>query len=311
MDLNTLFKSFLGSIFAVMFLGSAVTANAGGQLTSPIPDWTGGAVTCKVAQLILENELDYEVKTVSMPAGANVWEALAAGDMDYACEGWPSYNSSKEIMMKEYGGDGSVVKLGNVGVIGNSTYYVPRYFIDEVAPDLKSYAQLNQYKEHFATLETGGKGRLIACPTPAWECDDQKRLDLLGVDFVAVELGTEAASWAEAQGAYARKEPFLLYAWEPHWIHAALDLVPIELPAHDLEKWPATGWAEDVTWNYGNPDFAKENPDAAALLGNMNLTNSEQAKMILAVDEDGRDIDEVVAEWLAANEDIWRLWLQQ
>jgi len=151
-----------------------------------------------------------------------------------------------------------------------------------------------------------------ACPTPAWECDDQKRLDLLGVDFVAVELGTETASWAEAQAAYARKEPFLLYAWEPHWIHAALDLVALELPAHDDDKWPATGWAEDITFNYGNPESMAsdgDNADASHLLSNMNLSNAEQAKMVLAIDVDGREIDEVVEEWVAANEDIWRAWM--
>lgn len=309
MNLSKSTQVLIGGVSAAVLLSTASIAEAGGRLSSPIPDWTGGAVTCKVAQLILENELDYKVKAITMPSGAGVYEAIAAGDLDYACESWPSYSSSKDTMITEFGGDGSVAYLGPAGIIGVSTYYVPRYFVDEVAPDLKSYKELNKYKEHFATLETGGKGRLIACPTPAWECDDQKRLDMLGVDFVAVELGTETASWAEAQGAYDRKEPFLLYAWEPHWIHAKLDLVPIELPAHDSEKWPATGWAEDVTFNYGNPGFVQEHPEAAAVLGNMNLTNGEQAKMVLAVDVDGREIDEVVSEWLAANEDIWKPWL--
>lgn len=303
-------RALLGGLSAAVLLGTSISAVASGRLSAPIPDWTGGAVTCKVAQLILENELDYKVKAITMPSGAGVYEAIASGDLDYACESWPSYSSSKDEMIEKFGGDGSVAYLGETGVVGVSTYYVPRYFIDEVANDLVSYEQLNKYKEHFATLETDGKGRLIACPTPAWECDDQKRLDMLGVDFVAVELGTETASWAEAQGAYSRKEPFLLYAWEPHWIHAALDLVPLQLPEHDDEKWPATGWAQDITFNYGNPDFVNEHPEAAALLGNMDLSNEEQAKMVLAIDVDGRDIDEVVSEWLANNEDIWRPWLQ-
>jgi len=294
---------------ALVMLAGSLNVQAGPRLSAPIPDWTGGAVVCSLVQKILENEFDYKIKAITMPSGAGVYEGIAAGDLDYACESWPSYSSSKEIMIKEFGGDGSVKYMGPTGIVGWSTYYVPKYFIDEVAPDLKSYEQLNKYKEHFATLETDGKGRLLACPTPAWECDDQKRLDLLGVDFVAVELGTETALWAEAQGAYARKEPFLLYAWEPHWIHAALELVPLELPQHDPEKWPATGWAEDITFNYGNPESMAENSEAAHVLGNMNLTNAEQAKMVLAIDVDGRDIDEVVEEWMAANEDIWRQWL--
>jgi glycine betaine/proline transport system substrate-binding protein len=186
---------------------------------------------------------------------------------------------------------------------------VPRYFIDEVANDLTSYAQLNKYKAHFATIETGGKGRLIACPTAGWECKDQERLDLLGVDFVAVELGTEAAAWAEAQAAYARHEPFLLYAWTPHWIHAALDLVGIELPVYGSVEWPESGWGEDITFNYGNPASMSVHGDAAYLLGHMNLSNVEQSALVMAVDVDGRDIDEVVQEWVDANKDEWKHWL--
>ena len=32
--------------------------------------------------------------------------------------------------------------------------------------------------------------------------------------------------------------------------------------------------------------------------------------MILAVDKEGREVEDVVAEWMAANEDKWRSWLQ-
>ncbi len=297
-----------GSVTALLSV-SAVAGAVDKKLTAPIADWTGGAVTCKVLEVILEQEMGYDVKRVMMPSGAPVYEAMAVGDLDFGCESWPSYSPSRNRFIAEFGGDGTVSYLGETGIVGTSTYYVPRYFVEEVAPDLTSYEQLNKYKSHFATIETGDKGRLIACPTPAWECSDQERLDMLGVDFVAVELGTETAAWAEAQAAYARKEPFLLYAWTPHWIHAALDLVPIELPPHSTEQWPATGWAQDITYNYGNPASMAAHPEAASLIGNMNLSNNEQAKMILAIDVDGRDMDEVVEEWVASNEDIWRKWM--
>lgn len=309
MSIAKISKYLASCLAAGAMLAATVPVNADGRLTAPVADWTGGAVSCKVLQIILEREMDYKVKRITMPSGAGVWEAIAAGDLDFACESWPSYNPLMNEMITKFGGDGSVQYMDPMGVVGISSYYVPRYFIDEVAPDLKTWEDLNRYKEHFATLETSGKGRLLACPTTAWECEDQKRLDLLGIDFVAVELGTEAAHWAEAQGAYARKEPFLLYAWEPHWIHAELDLVSIMLPEHDAEKWPATGWAEDVTFNYGNPESMADNPDAAQLITNQNLSNADNSAMTYEIDVKGRDIDEVVEEWMAANEDVWRQWL--
>jgi len=287
-------------------------ASAGGVLKSPVADWTGGAVTCEIVNKILEEEMGYKVKRITMPSGPAVMEGMRAGDLDYACESWPSYSTTKDKYITEWGGDGSVIKLGDVGVVGESSYYVPRYLVEgdgAKAPDLKSWKDMNKYADLFKTLETGDKGRLIGCPVAAWQCEDTKRLELLGLNYAAVELGSEAAHWAEMQAAFKRKEPFIAYAWEPHWIHAALDLVKVELPAHSDEKWPATGWAQDVTYNYGRPGMVDEHGDVVKLFKNFNLTNAMQAPMILAIDVDGKDMEEVVEQWLKDNEATWKAWL--
>jgi glycine betaine/proline transport system substrate-binding protein len=41
----------------------------------------------------------------------------------------------------------------------------------------------------------------------------------------------------------------------------------------------------------------------------MNLSNVEQSGLVMAIDVDGRDIDEVVQEWVDANKDEWKHWL--
>jgi glycine betaine/proline transport system substrate-binding protein len=304
---------------AVLVLGAGAIASvqAGGRLTAPEPDWTGGVITCKTLQYVLENELDYRVNMVTMPSGPTTVEGIRAGDLDFGCEGWPSYRLFDEKYIKERGGDGSVAKLGEMGLIGSSSYYVPRYVIEgdsargipASAPDLKSYKDLNRYKHMFRSLESGDRGSLIGCPVAAWECEDQERLDMLGVDFYAKALGSETAHWAEIQAKYKRGEPFVAYAWEPHWIHAALDLVSIELPPHDSDKWPATTWPKDLVYNYGSPKLQSEHPDAYHVIVNQQLSNEQQAGMIYEVDVKKRDVEEVVAEWMEANEDVWRKWL--
>lgn len=40
-------------------------------------------------------------------------------------------------------------------------------------------------------------------------------------------------------------------------------------------------------------------------------TNEEQNAAILAVDNQGRDLDDVVAEWLAENEAKWQGWIDE
>jgi hypothetical protein len=71
----------------------------------------------------------------------------------------------------------------------------------------------------------------------------------------------------------------------------------------------APGWAEDIPYNYGRRNLIDTDPAVAKLIINSNLSNEEQADMILAIDVDGRDMAEMVQEGVEANEAIWRKWL--
>ena len=115
----------------VLLLGGLTQANAAKRLTAAVADWTGGEISCQVAVTMLEEELGYKVKRVVFPSGTGLWEAIAAGEIDFACESWPSYAEADSVMMKEdliyegkvvgtYDGDGSIDLLGTVGVIGMS-----------------------------------------------------------------------------------------------------------------------------------------------------------------------------------------------
>jgi glycine betaine/proline transport system substrate-binding protein len=201
-----------------------------------------------------------------------------------------------------------------------SDYYVPKYFVD-ANPDFKDWSDLNKYKDQFANAETGSKGRLIACPVAGWNCHDQKRLDLLGIDFEAAELGTETAALAEAQAAYDRGEAFLLYLWEPHFFFGKNEMVGVKLPAYQYcddfteannwkdcgtDAWPATGWDKDYTMNYMNPKTV--DGDALAFFKKMKFSNTDQAKMLVRVGDDGLSVEEAVQEWKDSSSD-WKNWL--
>jgi glycine betaine/proline transport system substrate-binding protein len=318
-----------------LLIGSFGQANAAKRLHAAIADWTGGIITCEVAVAILEREMGYKIKQTVFPSGTGLWEAIAAGELDFACESWPSYAEADTVMLKEdliyegkvvgtYNGDGSVDLLGTAGIIGMSDYWIPRYAAEELG--IKTWKDLNKHKAKFATIESGKKGRLIGCPVAGWNCHDQKRLDLLGIDFQADELGTEAAAIAEAKAAYMRKEPFLLYLWSPHWFFGEYDMVGVQLPEHKTcdsfteannwkdcgtAAWPATGWAKDYTFNYGNPEtFAKaEHAKAAEFFTKMKFENADQAVMLVEVKQKNRDLKEVVKEWKDANPDKWSSWI--
>ena len=157
--ISTLILSF------VLIFGSFSQANAK-RLTAAVADWTGGEITCQVAVSMLEEELGYKVKRVVFPSGTGLWEAIAAGEIDFACESWPSYAEADTVMMKgplvydgktmfNYEGDGSIELLGTTGIIGLSDYYIPKYAADKYG--IKSWKDLNKHKDKFATIESGSK----------------------------------------------------------------------------------------------------------------------------------------------------------
>ncbi len=125
---------------SILFTATFSKANAE-KLLAAIADWTGGEISCQVAVSILEDELGYEIDRIVFASGTGLWEAIAAGDIDFACESWPSYAEADDVMLSgdlihggevkmTYSGDGSVKLLGTVGITGMSDYYVPKYWAD-------------------------------------------------------------------------------------------------------------------------------------------------------------------------------------
>ena len=123
-------KAVLVSALLALSLGAMSSAQAAKRLTAPDPDWTGGLVTCLVAQHIMENELGYKIKRITMPSGPGVMEGIRAGDLDFACESWPSYSPTKDKYVTKFGGDGTVAYLGETGIVGVSGYFMPRYVLE-------------------------------------------------------------------------------------------------------------------------------------------------------------------------------------
>ena len=117
----------LASSVMALAIGASTQVSAGGLVKSAVNDWTGGAVMCEIIHQILENEMDFKVKRIVMPSGPGRDEGIRSGDLDYGCELWPSYSTTKEKFVKEYGGDGSILKVSDDGIVGVSSYYCLLY----------------------------------------------------------------------------------------------------------------------------------------------------------------------------------------
>jgi len=284
-------------------------------------DWNGQLVTTAVMRILLEQEMDHNVATKFAPAdSAPLFIGLEEGDFHFVCCNWPSYSAA---LLEEYvdADEPKVQRVGTVGITGETGWYVPSYVINgdpdrgiaPVAPDLKTVADLNQYKSVFATSDTGDKGRLLEF-TAAWDTRPEERLAAFGVDFQVVFAGSEGAALAELDAAFERGDPILTYLWEPHWAHAKYNLVQIEMPQWTSDCYPDgenynCGFPTDAVAKLAWPGFEEEFPEAYQFLSNFQMTNAQQNEIVLNLTENDLTVRQAAQEWVDANEAVWKPWI--
>ena len=301
--------------------GSTDDSETKGTIYLVDQDWNGQLVLTAVAQILLEQEMDYSVATKFAPAdSAPLFIGLETGDFHFVCCNWPSYSAA---LLEEYvdSEDGTVERMGLVGISGESGWYTPSYVvngdsargIDAVAPDLNTYEQLEQYKSVFATSDTGDSGRLLEF-TPAWDTRGEERMEAFEADYQVIFAGSEAAALAELDAAFTRGDPVLTYLWEPHWAHAKYDLVQVEMPEYTPDCYPdgenyGCGFPTDPVAKLVWPGLQEKFPDAYEFLSSFQMTNAQQNEIVLNLTENDLTVRAAAQEWVDANEDIWSAWI--
>ena len=305
---------------AVTLAGVACSSEDKGPIVLIEQDWDGQLVTTAVAKILLEEEMGVEVVTKFAPAdSATMYVGLQSGDFDFVCCAWLSASRGFE---KDFIDDrGTVERLGTVGVLGSQGWFVPRYVVEgdssrgitATAPNLRSYQDLNEYAELFATSDTGDKGRILDFQ-PAWDNRNAERIDAMGLNFQVGYSGSEGASFAELDAHYRRGDPLLLHMWAPHWTFAKYDMVQIELPPSAADCYPAgenyfCGWASEQVMKLASTSLKDEFPKAYEFLQNFTITNDQQNEMVFAVTDEGKEIAEAAQDWIDANKSIWQSWI--
>ena len=113
----------------------------------------------------------------------------------------------------------------------------------------------------------------------------------------------------------AAEEPVIMMFWQPHWIFAAYDFNWVEWNPTDgkcveesQKKSTACGFeqakVQKVVWS----GFKEKWPAAYEMFEAMNLTNADENAAILEVDEKGRKVEVVAAEWISNNKSKWKAW---
>ncbi|MFW8636251.1 ABC transporter substrate-binding protein [Cribrihabitans pelagius] len=296
---------------AASLAAAAELGDTGTPIKLALNEWTGQHVTTHIAAGMLE-AAGYDVEYVS--AGMlNQFQAIADGDIHATLEIWSS-NVSDEYAKKV--DEGTVVELGDLELDAKEGIAYPAH-VAELCPGLPAWEALKDCAQQFATAETLPQGRLVDYPAD-WGTPGADRMTGLDLPFKAVPAGSEAALIVELRAATERKTPLLITFWQPHWAMSAYDVKFVELPPGEEACFSDPAWGPNPD-AVNDCDFSPSRifkaawagmeekwPAAYEILSSYTLAVEDQQPMMGAVDVDGNKVEDVVAGWMAANEDKWR-----
>ena len=302
-------------------LSAASPALAAAESQDPIKitlhDWTGQFITSKIMGEVLK-KAGYNVEYVQADYLAQ-FAGLKTGDLTLAMEIWAT---TGQEALDEAVASGKVENLGETGMLAKEEWWFPEY-MKEKCPGLPDWTALKEPAcvEAFSTAETAPKGRYLSGPV-TWGGFDEERVEALGLDFEVVHAGTDAALFAELESAYQRQAPIMLWIYSPHWAPAKYKGEWVDFPKYEPACYtdPAWGINPDATHDCGKPSgpiwkagwvgIKDKWPGAYKAIKAFNITSDEMNAMVGEVDLDGKEVDAVVADWVAKNEATWKKWIE-
>ncbi|MEM1382762.1 MAG: ABC transporter substrate-binding protein [Pseudomonadota bacterium] len=307
-------RTTLAGLALAAMAGAAPAAELGAvdePIKLAINEWTGQHVSTHVGGQIL-TAAGYKVEYVT--AGyMNMWQAMADGEVHAALEVWTS-NISDQFGVLE--GEGKLVDISGLGLNAKEGFAYPAH-VAEICPGLPAWEALKDCAGQFATAETLPMGRLVDYPAD-WGTPGADRITGLELPFKAVPAGSEGALIAELRASTEKKSPLLILFWQPHWAMSAYDVQFVELPVGEPACYEDASWGTNPSATFdcdfiptrifkaGWAGMQDKWPAAYEILEAYQLSTDDQQPLMGAVDVDGRPVEEVVAEWMAANEDKWR-----
>ncbi|MCR9146503.1 MAG: ABC transporter substrate-binding protein [Rhodobacteraceae bacterium] len=306
-------KRFCIAAGTALTMSCALVANADSNdpIKIPINEWTGQHISAHITGTLFQ-KAGYEVEYVTAGAVPQ-FIALANGELHVQPEVWT--NNVGEIYPKAVE-SGDILVLGQLGLQPQEGWIYPPY-MEEMCPGLPAYEALYDCAQSFAAADTFPKGRLITYPAD-WGTRSRDVVAQIDIPFEPVAGGSEGAMIAELKSAVATGDPMIMMFWQPHWLFAEQEFNWVSWDPADGEcveeegqsRGNACGFQQASIDKIANISFKENYPAAFALYEQIVIDNDMQNALMLEIDQKGRDLEEVIAEWIDANEATWGPWVE-
>ncbi|QIN78576.1 glycine/betaine ABC transporter substrate-binding protein [Rubrobacter marinus] len=282
-----------------LFAGLLAAGCGGGQgggsgsgddrsLTIGYINWDEDVAVANLSQILLEEELDYEVELQLLDVGP-LFEGVASGDLDAFQDVW--LPTTHETYWNEF--QDQVVDLGqwyegeaSLGIA------VPEY------AEARTIGDLAQYRDEF-----GGRIVGIEPGSGIMGVTKDEAVPAYGLDDYEVVDSSTPAMLGQVESSLENQEPIAFTAWKPHWMFTAYDIRYLEDPEG------AMGEAEQLS-AIAREGLEEDAPEAFDFLDKLTLNEEQLGELELAIQE-AENPEEGTRAWLEENRDVVEAWLPQ
>lgn len=310
----------------VALLGVGMLASAGpvqaADITIGVPNWAAAEAISYMLDTLIERETGLEVDRVSS-TNPVIFKAMDEGDMDVHPDVWLP---NQENLTGEFVEQKGTVKLSENHYDGFAGFCVTKKTAEDLG--VKSIYDLADpvIAKEFDT-DGDGKGEVwVGASGWAGTAIDTVRLTTYGVGetFELLEMD-ETIALARLKDAAAQGKPFATLCFAPNLMFELTELVQLEEPPYDEAKWTMVQPTEDPNWlEKSSIDVAfppieiqiayaarleEEAPRAAEILRGVQLNTDMINDWNYKIVEEKKSPEEVVDEWMSANEERVNEWL--
>lgn len=324
MKIQNLLTPLLLAVFLTFSIHStrAVAADCGdaGEITVSEMSWASAGMLAHITRTILEDGYGCSVRIMPGDTVPSATTMLNRGQPDIAPELWVNLVPEIWEQIAEKGTYIAAADTYRDGVLEG--LWIPDYVAEE-NPGLRSIEDLKDHWELFTEPASPDKGRLYACP-PGWGCEITipQYFKALGLEenYNLFSPGSGGAMKANIARRVEQGEPIVTYYWSPTDVVGKYNLVRLEMPPHEPEKWncianpdcpdpEVTGYKPGIVKLVVLRELEQQAPDVVAYLRKQSLPNDVVNALLAWGDENRASSEEMAEQFFAEYQDVWREWL--
>jgi glycine betaine/proline transport system substrate-binding protein len=289
-----------------------------------VPNWPSVTVTAKILETAIEQNLGYDVE---LQNGTNsiVFEAMDSGSMQIHPEIWMP---NQQNLVDKFVNERSTVVMSE-----NSAGAFQGMCVDKATSEQYGITSIDDLTlpevAELIDRDGDGKGDLWIGVT-GWQSTNVEKIRAKSYGYdqtMELKESDDTIAYAEMDNLVKQGKPWIGFCYGPHYAFALQDLVRLEEPEHDPEKWNVAQPDQDPNWLENSeagvawPSLSihvawakaleEEYPGIANMLSNVQLTTDQLSGMTYALVIEKQDADEYARQWIADNEDEVLNWFTQ